>query len=222
MSLTSISKEHHFMILRYYNGQKTEARKKEYQSSLVFFRSNPRSQDIGAEWKKKYAHNVKIAAIHLTLKSLYPLTGIKVHRVCKVKYTLLVFISNNYERLRVYLESFDYLPGRDVLPLYSAGDPFTIAEEELAAISLHEVMRRLIARFKYHSRDIIFITSVKDHNNKRFFFLAEKSPNGINTITNLVANNEDSSDLIKSHTISSTISHNGIAYPVISIKDMLN
>lgn len=100
--------EHIERIARFRSRPLTSNLKKEIQSEVSFLSSANVTQEKGKKWRAKNG-NVNVVVLKCAFDALYPITNIPVHRVCKVAYNLNVFISQHYDDLKPFLDSFQCL-----------------------------------------------------------------------------------------------------------------
>ena len=123
--------EHHRqnLIQLYYGKNPTTSRKKEFQSSIVFYNQFKDTPDIALRWKQQYAPSLNTSAILIILKQLTKRLNLHLHRICKTAYPIYVYISHYYEQLKPYLETLSYVDTIEVSPAKVPHlNPFTHAE----------------------------------------------------------------------------------------------
>jgi hypothetical protein len=189
ISLKGIAPYHiEFLYQTFSDKKKTVSRVKELQSAIIFFTNNSESQDIGRQWRNKYAKDVNISVLIKQFKIIGAQIGVPLHRICKTAYPLFVYISNNYRLLQPYLETFVYVETNKIK--YSPTPmTFQIAEEfvsingyipdkvKFAAAGLAE-------HFKMqNSTRVGYVTCVRlPHTNQPYFVVFKKENNKIISI----------------------------------------
>ena len=116
-----------YLMQIFSNREKTSSRVKELQSAIIFFTNHKEPQDIGREWRNKYAKDVNISVIINTLKIIGAWLQIPPHRICKTAYPIFVYISHYYPILEPYLKTFQCVETCKA-PTNSISDPFLYAE----------------------------------------------------------------------------------------------
>lgn len=134
ISLKEVPLHHIHFFSRYTDKPKTVNRYKEVKSGKSFFTKYTNTQDTAHNWRNTHAWNIPLCCITSTIKSLERHTGIKMHRLCKIKYPLLVWMSHHTQVME-YMQSLKCFKITDKEPLPSEENPFIDARN---TVSGHE------------------------------------------------------------------------------------
>lgn len=115
ISLEKIKNEEHRRHIKRVNKKGDLKPKKEIQSETNFFKEMIEGEDIGKEWRKKYAKDVSVILFYTLFNGIEVLTNLKtVKRSMKLSYNLNTYISNYYNILRPFLEALRVVKIDDV------------------------------------------------------------------------------------------------------------